>query len=326
MHKPDVVHLHNFYHELSPGILPTLAAVRRKRSIRVIMTAHDGHLVCPNSGLCEVRGGDLEAVDLRKLDRIGALLTSRWDHRGLAHSSLKLAQHLWAYHVRRWQRVIDLVICPSRFLSEVLAAHGLPAVLLPNPVPAPPAVAAKPSGALRLVFAGRVAAGKGLADFLGAFPVDLRAEMTIVGDGGELERCRRLCHRRGLDDVVTFLGRRTPTETLEIIGRSHALVLPSRWYENAPLSLIEAISLGTNIVVSNLGGMKEIVETFGVGYMFDIHDHASIEAALRSVEADHATARLNAFDVRAQLRLRSDDVYIDRLLSLYRGGSAERAA
>src|SRR5258708_3519733 len=46
----DVVHLHNFYHLLSPGILATVADYKRRRRVRVVMTAHDFHLLCPNAG------------------------------------------------------------------------------------------------------------------------------------------------------------------------------------------------------------------------------------------------------------------------------------
>ena len=51
-YQPDVVHLHNFYHVLSPGILAVLDSYRKKHSVRIIMTAHDHHLLCPNSGMC----------------------------------------------------------------------------------------------------------------------------------------------------------------------------------------------------------------------------------------------------------------------------------
>src|SRR5258707_610187 len=47
--QPDIVHLHNFYHVLSPGILATLADFNRSHRLRIVMTAHDYHLACPNS-------------------------------------------------------------------------------------------------------------------------------------------------------------------------------------------------------------------------------------------------------------------------------------
>ena len=49
-YRPDVVHLHNFYHVLSPGILAELERYRADRPLRVVMTVHDYHLICPNSG------------------------------------------------------------------------------------------------------------------------------------------------------------------------------------------------------------------------------------------------------------------------------------
>src|SRR5439155_11825763 len=96
--RPDVVHLHNYYHGLSPGILATLAEYKRQRPLRVVMTAHDYHLVCPNSGGSWFRWwtGRREAIEPSSP---GPLWTRKWDHRSWLYSSLKLAQHAWSY---RW--------------------------------------------------------------------------------------------------------------------------------------------------------------------------------------------------------------------------------
>ena len=73
--RPDVVHLHNYYHLLSPGILLDLAAYREQFSARVVMTAHDYHLVCPNSGGNWFRDGP----HLVEIDRLRSQVSH---HRG----------------------------------------------------------------------------------------------------------------------------------------------------------------------------------------------------------------------------------------------------
>jgi glycosyltransferase involved in cell wall biosynthesis len=328
--RPDVVHLHNFYHALSPGILATLAAAKRERAasrpLRVVMTAHDGHLVCPNSGLGVVRRGRIEAVDLGRLGRIGPLLTTRWDHRGVAHSALKVAQHLWAYRVRHWERVIDIVICPSRFLTDLMTAHGLPALHLANPVAPASTNGPRPDGPLALVFAGRIGPEKGLAEFLEALPASFDGTLTVVGDGEDADRCRAICRGRGLGGRVTFVGRRPPAEAQAIIARCHVLVLPSRLHENAPVSLLEALSVGTSVVASDRGGMREIVECFGVGHTFDVHDAASLERTLDAVAAEHRAGRLNDFDVDDLLRARDERGFVAGLLEVYGADDAVRGS
>jgi glycosyltransferase involved in cell wall biosynthesis len=314
--EPDVVHLHNFYHELSPGVLAAL------RGRRVVMTAHDYHLACPNAGLYRFRGGGLDRLEPDTPPR--GKLIRRWDHRGRAYSMLKGLQHTWNYDLRRRQREIDIVICPSRFMESVLASRGLNTRFIPHPLQPP----AAPTGReetrpdrLHLVFAGRIELEKGLVPFLECLPYEIDGRLTIVGAGSSLDACREVCRRRDLDDLVEFTGPLPHDRTLRHIRRSHVLVLPSLWYENAPLSLLEALACGTNILTSDLGGMRETVTTAGVGFTMTAGDRASVEAALERIAAAHADGTLNDFDVSDLLASRSEQAYTDALIELYRCAS-----
>ncbi len=315
--RPDVVHLHNFYHLLSPGILETIAAHRQHHPVRVIMTAHDFHLVCPSSGMLHVRRGDPRPADADRLGDTGYLLTRRWDERGMTHSMLKLAQHIWNYRLHRRRGIIDCVICPSRFLEGVLSKFDLPTVFVPHPVPEPHRGDGRPTGELRLVFAGRVGPEKGLVTLLEALPAAFPGRLTIVGDGPQLERCRAVTRRRGLEAIVELTGRLSHDDTMAVVGRSHVLVLPSVCYENHPLSLLEALAAGTNILVSDLGGMREIVADAGVGFVFDPRDPRSLRQALARIVDAFRDGTLNGFDVSGFLRQRGTEAYVDRLVETF---------
>jgi glycosyltransferase involved in cell wall biosynthesis len=315
--KPDVVHLHNFYHVVSPGIL---AELRRYRG-RVVMTAHDYHLICPSAGACwyRRRGSKPQLADFSKLGSMRYLFSRRWDHRGAAHSLLKLAQHVWNYRIRRRQRVIEVMLCPSRFIERIMRNAGLPATFLPNPVAvARTPTAQKPAGKLRLAFAGRVEPEKGLAELLESLPLDFDGSLTIIGDGSEVQRCRRICDLRKIGDRVIFQGRLKHDETVAVIAASHVLVLPSLWWENCPMSLLEALACRTNILVSDLGGMKEIVSTSGVGFVFSPGDPDSLAAAMNRIEQDHRTGTLNQFDASEFMRERNETNHLRQLLDVYR--------
>ena len=151
--RPDVVHLHNYYHVLSPGILATLEKYKRRHPLRVVMTAHDYHLICPNSGGSWFRWwtGHREAIELCT-PSLSYLLARNWDHRSCLHSLVKLVQHGWNYRWHRRQGVLDAVICPSRFVQAMLPPSGLTTRWLPHPVSLPK-IAPTRAEPLRFVFA-----------------------------------------------------------------------------------------------------------------------------------------------------------------------------
>lgn len=318
--KPDVVHLHNYYHALSPSILDALAMAKHSSNLRVVMTAHDYHLGCPNSGMRWFRCGVAHSADPWRLSQWSYLLTRRWDHRGLAHATLKLAQHVWNYRLADRRRVIDLVICPSEFMREFIARTGLPTRRVANPVSlaAPPA-ATKASGSLRVVFAGRVEPEKGLVEFLETVPIDTGWTLEILGDGSAIESCKSVCDRRGIAKRVAFRGHVDATTALASIAASHLLVLPSRWNENAPLVLIEALASQTNVLACDLGGMAETTREAGVGYLYRPNDAADLARAWREIISRHAAGELNRFDVTDFLRRREPRFYLDQVLDAYAG-------
>lgn len=309
---PDVVHLHNFYHLLSPGVLAALAGVPR-----VVMTAHDYHLVSPNAALFFTRGGTIHPADPRRLGSLRYLATRRWDRRGPAHSLLKLAQHLWNYRILGRRAAIDCVLCPSRALQRTLAGFGLPAVHLPLPVPALRRVRGRPAEELAMVFAGRVEPEKGLAELLERLPGGFAGRLVVLGDGSELERCRSICRARGLERVE-FRGWCPREEVLAALACAHVLVLPSLGVENQPLAVLEALAVGTNVLVSDVGGMREIVEQAGCGFAFDPDAEGGLDAALGRIVDAFEAGTLNDFDVSAFLEDRNEQTYVNRLIDAYR--------
>ncbi len=316
--RPDVVHLHNFYHELSPGILKSLAQYRSKHELLVVMTAHDYHLVCPNSGLLCFPRRKLRMADVARLGSLSYLITQRWDERSIAHSLLKLAQHIFNYRLLKRHKVIDRILCPSKYIQGVLRTTGLETTHIPLPTPNALGSSPRPESPLTMVFAGRVEPEKGLAQFLENLPGDLQGKLIVIGDGSQLQLCRDIGKQRQMQIVVDFVGKRPRDETLSIISKSHLLVLPSLWVENSPLSLLEALAVGTSILVSDFGGMKEIVECAGVGFTFTPGHPQSLVEALDRVVACFGQGTLNEFDVSRFLSERTEQAYLDRLIRTYR--------
>ena len=83
------------------------------------------------------------------------------------------------------------------------------------------------------------------------------------------------------------------------------------------MSLVEAMTAGTNILVSDLGGMREMVETSRVGFRFTPGDGQSLESALRTIRANFDSGTLNDFDASLFLKQRTCDSYMNGLLEIY---------
>ena len=322
--RPDVVHLHNFYHVLSPGILAELSAYRRRRTVRVVMTAHDCHLICPNSGgTWFSRSTFRQPFNPSRVRHWSYLLSRSWDHRGLSYSALRLAQHVWNYRCGDRRRVLDLVICPSQFLGRIVREAGWPAVVLPHPAPAwtRRALSDRP-GPLRLVFVGRLEPEKGVAEFLRILPTPFDGTLTVVGDGRDLSRCRDVCRERGLEQVVTFLGRQPHIEVARLLQQAHVLIAPSLSLETFALSVLEALFVGTNVLVTDRGAPSELIASSGVGFVFTPGDAVSLLNQLDHIEAARRDGTLNSFDVRDFLAQCDERLYTPRLIQLYESGKA----
>lgn len=282
--SPDVVHLHNFYHYLSPSILLALRRYRKSASTcRVIFTAHDYHLICPNSGLQHVVNGRLQSYDALA-PRFS--VWHRFDERSVIHSFLKIAQHMVAYRLLRLRDVIDTVISPSDFLRDVFAAGGVSADIkvVRNPVDFVdlPNDCGAGEG---LVYIGRVAPEKGLVEFVLALEsAHAGVSLAIYGDGPDAARLHEL--QLSLQHVkLTFHGVVAHEEIAVVLRKYRALVHASLWHENAPVSIIEAASQGLDLVVCAGGGGEEMARFARRQFIFETGDARSLSAAVLSALA-----------------------------------------
>jgi len=255
--KPDVAHLHNIYHHLSPGIIATL----KKHGIPVVMTLHDYKLVCPAYRLfvhgktCQrCRNGRFVWCFLKK-----CMKNSR---------SKSLIGSCEAYLHRRHYHLIDRLIVPSHFLQEKIAALGFTGTCIHVPNFASMSLlrpASRPTYP-KILFFGRLVEEKGVEVLIDAM-AGLDAECLIVGDG-PLEKALRDRARRANRADIRFLGHQPHRTLASLIRRATMVIIPSIWFENNPFSILEAFALGVPVIASRIGGIPELIEHGKTGLMF----------------------------------------------------------
>jgi len=288
--RPDVAHLHNIYHHLSPSLLPVL----RRHGVPVVMTLHDLRLLCP--AIHMLRHG--ETCERCRGGRFHQAVLGRCVKGSLAASLLAALETAHQWYRRLYPRTVGRFLCPSAFYVRRFAEWGYPAdrlIHLPNfvdtdrwrPADAPPDD--------YYLYVGRLSAEKGLGDLLQAHARWEREdpgvlELRLAGSGpleGELrERIAALGLHR-----VRLLGSVPPDDLVGIVGRARFTVLPSRCYENGPLSLLESLAAGVPVAGADIGGIPECLDPGVDGVLFRPADPGDLYRGLREAAALPPAAR-----------------------------------
>ncbi len=282
----DVAHLHNIHHQISPSILHEF----RKRNIPVVMTLHDYKMVCASYSMlvnerpCEACSGE----------RYFEVVKKRCVKDSLAKSIIASLEMYLHHKIFDIYDNIDIFISPSMFLKCKLEEMGFrkEIVYLPNFIDMKKFEQFKEVKTTdnSIVYFGRLSFEKGLWTLLEAVKIlnaKVRIKVKIIGDGairGELEGRVK---DDGIDNV-RFLGYLKGERLYSEIRKSLAVVLPSEWYENNPISAMEAFALKKPLIGSRIGGIPELVKNGETGYTFEPGNAEDLSEKIKKLLLDDA--------------------------------------
>jgi len=308
--RPDIAHAHNIYHHLSPSVLVEL----RRQGIPVVLTLHDLKLVCPaykmhtQGAVCEsCRGGALRNV-----------VKNRCIKNSLAMSALVWLESTIHRALDLYMGTVNRFVVPSRFFLAKFAEWGVDTsrfAHIPNFVDVD-ALRVEDSYGDAFVYFGRLSPEKGLATLIKA-AAQARVRVRIIGTGPEETSLRQLAASLGAD--VEFTGYLTGEPLRAAISAARAVVVPSEWYENAPLSLMEASALARPIIGADIGGIPELIRRDETGFLFASGDVDALTQVLRDVgQMPVAALRRLGSAGREWMRAEfSAGLYQSRMIELY---------
>ena len=320
--SPDVVHIHNLYHLLSPAILGVCAEYQSSCGLGIVMTVHDHHLVCPNPGRCFWKSGVRYHAQLPVDRGLVSLLGRRWDHRSIGRSLLRVLQWWWNYSLKERHLVPDVIVSPSTRLAEHVREIGHPDVrVVHNPLPKRLDVV-QPSNdeRLRVAVVGRIEPEKGVAGLIEHWPGLVPTKMAIVGDGSDISRCRSVYESRdGVDDAleVEFLGWREHSETMQLIAGVDILAVPSIGPEVAPLVLDEAMAVGTKVLVADQPALRLAVPDVSLGWVYDPSDAEELSRCVLQIEQQRIEGQIRIVSLPVNFQNRAPEVHLKMLLEAY---------
>ncbi len=264
-HGADIAYILNIYNYMSPSIIHTF----KQHRIPVIVRLGDYHLICPNYSL--LRNSKPCALCIRGQYHYGLKYRCVKNH--LAASLVRVA----AMYLQRWlglYQLVDAFVVPCQFMKTKLVEGGFPEKrihILRSPVISTIEVNSAWHKKKYIVYFGRISYEKGIDTLIGAFqklnpPIDL----YIIGRSydGEEERLRSLIEPQAINRIH-FLGFQTGQILAQWISEALFSVVPSRWYDNAPLSINESFLYGTPVLGSRIGGIPEQIQDGTTGFLFE---------------------------------------------------------
>ena len=152
---------------------------------------------------------------------------------------------------------------------------------------------AKPADHLRVTFIGTIAPHKGVHLLLQAWQriepeVRGKATLRIFGPPSHNPTYVSKLVSLSLACGATLEGRLAREAVSDALAETDLLVVPSIWYENSPLIILEALATKTPLIVSDLGGMAELVEPGRTGFHFAMGSSEDLERVLRDCMANPA--------------------------------------
>lgn len=304
---PDVIHVHNIYTHLSPSVLH----VAHKRGIPVVMTVHDYALVSANYALWDGNA----ALDENAL-RLFRIAATRFI-KGSFFATFAL-EAIFRLHrlTRAYDRVVSAYVVPSRYVRDVLVRYAYPLekmVIQPPFTEAPTLTQRYDQG--YVLFVGRLESYKGPATLIQAMRAFPETKVVLVGDGPERGVLQELA--KGMRNVE-FRGFLSGKELWEAYAGARVAVVPSIWPEPFGLVALEAMARSVPVIVSNAGGLKEIVEDGKSGLVFTAGDVKDLQRCLAGLVGNGRRAgemgefaRVRAREVGNSVAytLRINDVY-----------------
>lgn len=335
---PDVLHLISGY-LISGSVIEKV----KELQIPVVLTLTDFWFLCPRVTLTRSDGKLCNtpahpsacALCLRKEKRryrlldnwtgglVGRILTLAWRE---GNDRLLSTLEKRNQYLRRMLERSDVVISPSRFLKKLFENQGISLrrfIYMRQGLDLESWIKAKPKPSndrLRIGYIGQIARHKGVDVLIEAFrqlrPGAQKPWLFLYGDVKQFPNYSNQLRRRTEDlEEIVWAGRFEHAQIAQIHDGLDLLVVPSIWYENSPNVILEAFATGTPVVVSELGGMSELVEEGVNGFRFEAGNASELAERLQQfVDRPDLADRLG----KNHPPVKTIQAEIDELAQIYR--------
>lgn len=305
---PDLVHLHNIYHHISPSILSEI----KKRGIPVVMTVHDYNLVCPDYSLsC----GGADWTKLKSLRYLSFVKNKCF--KGSYWQSLLAVSEFWFNRFFGfYEKHIDLYICPSDFVKETLAREGIDRkkMIVLRHFNSETPLACRWDGKKKkkeryAFYYGSISKEKGLDSLIKIFENVSNVQLYLAG---AIEENFRLPQKEN----IKYLGFLDPKEVDEYIKGSLFTISLSGLPETFGLMALESMKNGKPFIGLNRGALKEIIDNNVNGYLCE--SESEVAEKIKILCQDEGLRILFSRNALEKSRNFNSEEYYNKLIGIFR--------
>jgi glycosyltransferase involved in cell wall biosynthesis len=293
--QPDIVHVHSVYYHLTPSVLEACF----EKNIPVVMTVHDVRLICP-SGRLLINDEEYCTDELCLTGSPYHCLIHKCKDKSISRSGLVMTEFIFRKFHSLYDKV-SLFICPCMAMQKLLVKSGFPdnrLKVLHNFLD---------NHSLKVIpdykhngyflYSGRLAKYKGVGLLLEAMKNLPNVHLRIAGTGEDEKHFRNLSSDLKLNNVV-FLGFLTGEELANEYNNALAIIQPSLWFENFPITVLESFARGKPVIASDVGGLPEMVEHGVSGLIYQSDNKKMLIEAILKLHNNHELAIKMGYNAR----------------------------
>jgi glycosyltransferase involved in cell wall biosynthesis len=275
--KPQVAHIHTYKGTLTPSILKKL----KKHSIPIVITLHDYGFLCPHNSFLDGK----KEICTKCLDTGNSIngIINRCNRNSFVYSSISVLEYKAHKIFFKFEKYFDHLIAVSKFnfnlhfkkeefrnkMSQIYNFVNLNQIT-PNTTKGD-----------YFLFYGRLSDEKGILTLLRAWlEVGDNIQLKIAGDGPLKENILSFIDENNLTNVQ-YLGFKQKDELFALLSNSSFNIVPSEWYENNPLTVLESYALGKPVIGANVGGIPEIINDAETGFIFEMKNFKNLSEVIK---------------------------------------------
>lgn len=265
--KPDIAQVHLIWGQITGSILPVL----KKHHIPVIFTIHEYRIVCP---AYTFRNGKGEVCEKCQGKHFYKCITNKCCKCSYGLSAMMAAEQYFRNMFTNPAKYIDGLVYVSQFAKSKLEQYmselqDKPNVVLYNLTDQiKPCIVREVKKEKYYLFFGRLSYEKGIKTLISAFKETPQCKLKIVGTGPLEDELKAFVLQNGMANVE-FLGYQTGKPLRDLVENAYFIMVPSEWYENNPMTIIEGYAAGVPVIGARIGGIPEIIVDGRTGYLFE---------------------------------------------------------
>ncbi len=313
--KPDLIHIHNIYHQISPSIL----TVAKKYKIPVVETLHDFKLICPNYTLYSKN----ELCEQCKKYRYYKCTFRKCIKNKFWQSALASKEMYFHKLIRIYENNVNLFLAPSKFVYDKILEFG---IIKPDQITILPEFIFTEYNEIQpqnqqnyILYFGRLIKEKGIKTLIKAMKNVKNIELHIAGSGLDEQEFKNLAKKENLNNIK-YLGFLDQEKIQQEINNSQFIIHPSEVYETFGLSILENYALAKPVIASNLGALPEIVKDKQTGLLFKTGDSQDLASKINDLASNRELAKKMGDNAKklVEQKYSSEDHY-QQIIKIYRG-------